>query len=330
MITFNKNNKRSTTPTVEKNSTRSNAAKNAADSVLIDHAAIQKVVMTCQQVMAGDMEARVIGIAQDHPLKTLSDALNGMLDLMDAYIRESATAIEYCANDKFYRPLLPQGLPGIFKQSANAINRGGIRMRESHEQFSEIVDLAEENSNSVNTIAAACEELSATNDEITRHAENSVKNSHNTAQQAHALSESIGRMEKALSKIDSTVSMIENIAAQTHLLALNAMIEASRAGGKGTRFEVVANEVKELAKSTSMATDQIRTHVGSIHEIATETGHSFERIEDSISEIESSSSVIKNSLIHQTAATQEVTHNISGVASNMETVTAKIRKLRRI
>ena len=297
-------------------------------TVTIDKSSIDKLIDVCNQMIAGDIEARVIGVEEGHPLKALAEAINRTLDLMDSYTRESATAIEYCSNDKFYRPLLPQGLPGVFGRCATVINKGGRRMRDSHRNFVEIADLAEENSSSVNTIAAACEELSATNEEITRSAQSSVESSHLTAQQAHELSGSVKRMESALSDIDSTVNMIEHIAQQTSLLALNAMIEASRAGAKGSRFEVVANEVKDLAKSTSAATDQIKAHVGKIHSIAEDTGQSFEKIESSIKAIEASSNLIKNSLMNQVAATQEVTYNINDVAQNMVTVTDKIRNLK--
>lgn len=300
-------------------------ARGQVDSVQVDKESIENMTQVCKKMLNGDMDARVIGIPADHPLKFLADAINGTLDLVDAYTRESAAAIEFCSRDQFYRPLLPQGLPGVFKHSANIINKGGLRMRDSFVRFSEIASLAEENSHAITTIAAACEELTATNQEITKQAQNTVESSKITSTQAHDLNDSVKNMGNALSRIDATVNMIENIAEQTHLLALNAMIEASRAGGKGSRFEVVANEVKELAKSTSNATDQIKAHVKSFHDIADQTSHSFEQMEGSIEVIEDSSKHISNSLMHQVAATEEVTTNINEVATNMDTVAEKIR-----
>ncbi len=298
------------------------------NTVTVDNETIEKITATFEKMLGGDLNARIVGLSADHPLKPLVSAINGTFDLMDSYTRESATAIDYCSNDKFYRPLLPQGLPGIFRQSANVINKGGMRMRTSHDYFNEIADLTEENASAVTTIAAACEELSATNEEITKSAESTVNNSQSTSEQARELSISIQKMGEALSSIDSTIAKIENISAQTHLLALNAMIEASRAGSRGSRFEVVAKEVKELAKSTSNATEEIKSHILQIHQVATETGLSFEKIENSITSIDESSNMIRTSLENQVTATQEVTANITSVSYNMETVSEKIKTLR--
>ena len=298
------------------------------DAVLVDRETIRKLSQVCEKMLCGDMDARVIGLPAGHPLEFLAQTINGTLDLMDAYTRESATAIEFCSKDQFYRPLLPQGLPGVFQQAANTINSGGLRMRDSYQRFSEISELADENSQEVTTVAAACEELSATNQEITKQAQMTVEHSHATASLAHELHGSVENMGTALSAINSTVTMIENIADQTHLLALNAMIEASRAGGKGSRFEVVANEVKELAQRTSVATEQIKKHVANFHQIANQTSESFEKIETSIEGIEASAKNISSSLMHQEAATQEVTTSISEVAANMDSVSEKIRSSR--
>lgn len=296
--------------------------------ICIDRASLQNIEGVCKRMLKGDINARIMGMDGDHPLKPLADAINGTLDLVDAFTRESGAAIEHCSQDKFHRPLLPQGMPGVFGTSASIINQGGARMRESFLRFCEIAALAEENSAAVNTIAAACEELSATNQEITRHAHSTVESSQQTSTQATELSDRVDDMSDALRDIQATVNMIENIAQQTHLLALNAMIEASRAGGKGTRFSVVANEVKDLAKSTSNATDQIKTHVTRIHQISERTSGSFVQIETSIKSIESSSHLIRNSLTHQVSATEEVSFHVSEVARNMETVTEKIQDLR--
>lgn len=303
-------------------------AETVESKTALDDPIIQQITDICNQISTGDLEARINGIPGNHQLKNLAEAINNTLDLIDAYTRESATAIQYCSEDKFYRPLLTQGLLGAFRKSAATINKGGLRMKESHGKFTEISELVEENTSSINTIAAACEELSVTNSEISKNASISVTNTHQVAEDVRGVNNSLHKMTEAIKEIDRTVVMIENIADQTSLLALNAMIEASRAGARGSRFEVVANEVKELAKNTSTATQQIKDKVERIRLIAFGTEDSFEKIHDKIKGTEDSGNLINHSLQNQIAATQEVTHNINEVAKTMEVVTEKIREMR--
>lgn len=295
--------------------------------VLIDSPSIESITEICRRAAVGDLEARVICLPVDHPLKSMADSLNDALDRMDAFVRESAAVMEHCSQDRFYRPLLLQGLRGAFRHSAVTINQAGTKMEASHVQFKEISRLAEENAEAITTVASACEELNATTSEISRQASCSASSTKVSVDQVNEANSSVAQMAASVRKIEEIVTLIQSIADQTNLIALNAMIEASRAGQSGSRFAVVASEVKDLARNTSHATEKITQQVDRMREVAQSTEKAFRAIHDSIEAIDKSAAEIQRTVTDQVSATMEVAHNIGEVAGNTSEVSSRIRRL---
>lgn len=322
MSMLSRRNRPSDMPRVEPQAVRS-----PDKGVFIDFATIEMITQTCRSAASGDLEARVIGLPSGHPLKAMADALNDALDRMDAFVRESAAVMEHCSQDRFYRPLLLQGLKGAFRQSAATINRAGSKMQVSHVQFQEISRLAEENAEAITTVASACEELNATTSEISRQASCSASSTRVSVDQVNDANSSVGQMAASVRTIEEIVTLIQSIADQTNLIALNAMIEASRAGQSGSRFAVVASEVKDLARNTSHATEKITQQVHRMREVAQSTETAFRAIHDSIEAIDQSAAEIQRTVTDQVSATMEVAHSIGEVAENTTEVSSRIRRL---
>jgi methyl-accepting chemotaxis protein len=179
-------------------------------------------------------------------------------------------------------------------------------------------------SNSVGTVALAVDQMSASLNEVSSNsgkAAGIARSAKEAAQHAANTMDKLGKSAKAIGKV---VDMINGIASQTNLLALNATIEAASAGDAGRGFAVVANEVKELAKQTANATDDIRQQV---EEMQDATGRAVRAIEDVVNqfaELNTISEVIAAAVEEQTATTRDMANNLGITARGAEEVSSNV------
>lgn len=173
---------------------------------------------------------------------------------------------------------------------------------------------SEQMQNAVNTVATAIEEMSVSLNEVSRSSGQAATVTNKAASSAAGTAQMMDRLGKSALEIGKVVDMIKGIAAQTNLLALNATIEAASAGEAGKGFAVVANEVKELAKQTAGATEEIRTQVQDMQGNTQEAVKAIEEIVKIINEINAISGSIAASVEEQTATTNEISKNIGHAA----------------
>ena len=141
------------------------------------------------------------------------------------------------------------------------------------------------------------------------------------AQDANSIVQALGESSM---DIGNVIKVITSIAQQTNLLALNATIEAARAGEAGKGFAVVANEVKELAKQTATATEDISKKIEAIQEDSQSAVGSIKTITDAIDELNAIASNIATSVEEQAATTSEVTRIVQESATGVEQITQNI------
>lgn len=195
------------------------------------------------------------------------------------------------------------------------------------EQASRAGFAAENVGSSASALSTAIHQLEESIGEISRNATNAVSVCNTAVSAAGATNDTISKLGASSTEIGNVIKVINSIAEQTNLLALNATIEAARAGEAGKGFAVVANEVKELAKQTSNATEDIIQRIESIQADTQQAVVAIQEVSGVIGEIDENQSAIASAVAQQTAMTAEISQNVRQVAEGTSDIAASVAEL---
>ncbi len=176
----------------------------------------------------------------------------------------------------------------------------------------------------VQSVAQATQELTASVSEISSRAHESSRIASDAVRQAEQTDSRIAALSKAATRIGNVVKLITDIAEQTNLLALNATIEAARAGEAGKGFAVVASEVKTLATQTAKATDEIGAQIAEMQAATRESVSAIKEIGSTIGRISEIATAIAVAVEQQATTTQEIARNVDHAANSTARVAANI------
>jgi len=183
---------------------------------------------------------------------------------------------------------------------------------------------AERVSQNLQTVATGAEEMAASIKEIAKNATEAAKVATAAVKVAESTTVTVTKLGHSSGEIGQVIKVITSIAQQTNLLALNATIEAARAGEAGKGFAVVANEVKELAKETAKATEEIGRKIAAIQTDTTAAVEAIVSISGVINQINDISSSIATAVEEQNATTNEMSRNVSEAAHGGGEITSNI------
>jgi methyl-accepting chemotaxis protein len=186
---------------------------------------------------------------------------------------------------------------------------------------------AEEVAAGVQTVATNIEEMVASIKEIGRSTHESDQMAKQTMAKAVQSNEIINKLGMSSKEIGEVIKVINSIAQQTNLLALNATIEAARAGEAGRGFAVVANEVKELAKQTAKATDDIAQKIGAIQVDTQGAVEAIGGISEAVEKLNSLSSVVATAIEEQTATTNEISRVVVESKKGVEAIAGTVKNV---
>ncbi len=198
---------------------------------------------------------------------------------------------------------------------------------ENSRRASEVSGAAEQIRGNINAVAAATQQLSASISDVSRSSSESVNVANNAVTQAESASELMAQLGASSAEIGKVIKVITSIAQQTNLLALNATIEAARAGEAGKGFAVVANEVKELAKETANATEDISQKIETIQGDTTSVVEAIERVSEVIAEISDRQISIASAVEEQTTTTDDIGASAQHAASNSDGIAERIAEV---
>lgn len=191
-------------------------------------------------------------------------------------------------------------------------------------QSGAVSSAAEEIAANVQTVVSGSEEMSASIKEISINAHEAAKVAGNGVRIASEANQKVVKLSESSQQIGQVIKVITSIAEQTHLLALNATIEAARAGAAGKGFAVVANEVKELAKETAKATEDISAKIEAIQADTKGAIDGITEISKIIAQINDIQNTIASAVEEQTATTNEISRNIADVATGNQEIARNV------
>jgi hypothetical protein len=217
------------------------------------------------------------------------------------------------------------------RQASQALEQNGQALsaeaRRAQEQATSAAAGSAQVSHSTQQTAVSVEEISASIGEISKNTSEAARVASEAANLSERTGESVAKLSLASQEIGQVIELITSIAHQTNLLALNATIEAARAGEAGKGFAVVANEVKELARQTAQATEQIRAKVQAIRASADESSASVGQINGIVVRIHGAQNAIASAVEEQSVTMGKVNRTINQAAQGVQGISAGLTEL---
>ena len=271
---------------------------------------MSRMLFIIREIAANNLAVADIGITSEDEIGKAGIALNGMKNNLHEVIRSIAgTAMQVASAS--------EELSSTSQQiTANS--------EETSTQAKVVSDATQHVSQNLQTVATGAEEMGASIKEIAKNATEAAKVATSAVKVAETANSTVSKLGESSAEIGQVIKVITSIAQQTNLLALNATIEAARAGEAGKGFAVVANEVKELAKETAKATEDISLKIEAIQTDTKAAVEAIASISDVINQVNGISNTIATAVEEQNATTNEMARNVSEAAHSSGEITSNI------
>ena len=277
-----------------------------------------KGVEFAKSVAAGDL-TQALNVERRDEIGQLAGALGQMVrQLRDVFGRISGTVGSLARSSTGLVQTATQLADGA-QETTSELAQVAAAAEQMSTNMGGMAASTEQMSTSIKVVASAVDELTCSIGEVAKNAERTAGVAGNAAQLVAASNAQIDELGGAADEIGKVIEVIQDIAEQTNLLALNATIEAARAGDAGKGFAVVATEVKELARQTASATDDIRKRIEHIQGSTGRAIKSIGDISEVVKQVNELSQTIASAVEEQSVTTKEIGKNMlqSSTAAQM-------------
>ncbi len=271
----------------------------------------------------GDLTKRLEIYSKDE-IGNLANCFNVFVEKIHKIIIEISESTETLANSETELDVIADEMAKGVNSTIEKSNTVAAAAEEMSLNMDAVGHSMKDTTDRLNTVSAGTEEMSSSINEIAQNASKSTEITRNAVKQAEKASMQMEELGNAASEIVKVTDTIAEISDQTNLLALNATIEAARAGDTGKGFAVVANEIKELARQTADATEEIAKQLNGVQQTSKNTAVEIKNITEIIDEIDTIVGAIAVAVEEQNATTSENTRGITEISGNIKEINENI------
>lgn len=285
--------------------------------------AVRKTVGHANRLSTGDFTETLQEERSDE-MGTIAATLNKLTSNLSMMIKDIKQGMGTLTASSSGLSTISGQMKSNSEETAEKIRKATASVEEMNTSLMTIASAMEESTTNTSMVASAAEEMSATIEEVRQNSEKARGISEQAVSKAEAVTKTMNILGTSAKDINTVTATITDISEQTNLLALNATIEAARAGDAGKGFAVVANEIKELARQTSEATNNIK---GKIDEIQKQALLSIDQIEIITRVINETNDIITSivaSVEEQSSATKEIAENIGQASIGIQEVSRHV------